>query len=378
VKSDIDLTMDQHAVRSGYQLSWYSFRPEMTVFSVDSVPTGRAGLKSLQSNSCSWYAEDEFSPFRKVSCNAGLRVMAYFRGDRCTIFPEPRLSVKIETDRFGDFKMSVQRLIQTLHLLTNNALNMPTDLWVPSGKDPARSWLVDIGWEGRIKRGLNLEIDLYYKPMKNLLEYKPGVILLSGMGKSPEELTVSGSGLSFGAEWMLEKSTGRLTGWAGYSLSWALRKFDMINDGKYFPFKYDRRHSFTLRADYSLKETIRTRWMVSGEFVLASGNAITIPDGHIRAMMLPGMGNDHPYVEHFSAYESFPHPNNYRMPPFHHLDLSFSGSKKLTKGRERTWCFSVYNIYNRLNPYFYYKSHGKFLQISMLPVVPSVAWTMKF
>jgi hypothetical protein len=225
---------------------------------------------------------------------------------------------------------------------------------------------------------MNMEFDLYYKPMKNLIEYKPGVILLSGMGKTLEELTITGSGLSYGAEWMLEKNTGRLTGWVGYSLSRALRKFDAINNRKYFPFRYDRRHNFSLRADYSLKETTRNKLMLSLEFILASGNAITIPDEHIQAMMLPGMGKDHPYMDRFSWYESFPHPNNYRMPLFHHLDVACSGIKKLKKDRERTWSFSVYNIYNRLNPYFYYKSHDKFLQVSMLPVIPSVSWSLKF
>ncbi|HPN75706.1 MAG TPA: hypothetical protein PLP79_01040, partial [Prolixibacteraceae bacterium] len=74
----------------------------------------------------------------------------------------------------------------------------------------------------------------------------------------------------------------------------------------------------------------------------------------------------------------FPHPNNYRMPPFHHLDVAYAATKKLRHDRRRTWTFSVYNVYNRLNPYFYYKTHDSFKQISMLPVVPSVSWSLTF
>ncbi|HNX79977.1 MAG TPA: hypothetical protein PKJ24_08835, partial [Prolixibacteraceae bacterium] len=202
--------------------------------------------------------------------------------------------------------------------------------------------------------------------------------VLAGSGLNWEALTVSGDGRNYGAEWMVELNSGRLTGWAGYSLSWAWRKFAEINNGRFFPYKFDRRHHFSLLANYLVRESATRKSQLSGTFVYASGNAITIPDEQISSVLLPGMTADFPYVDRFSQYLSFPHPNNFRMAAFHHLDLSWSFIRKLKNTGESTWCFSVYNVYNRLNPYFYYKSGEKFFQISMLPVVPAVSWSLKF
>jgi hypothetical protein len=380
LKSDGDLSLNNHAVKFGYQFSRQTFNPEMTSFSDDSTLFLSPGTPPATARSFSVYSEDEWSPFQRLSLNLGFRLLAYFTRNEKVLYPEPRVSARLEATPTMDLKFSVQRMTQTVHLLTNNALNMPTDLWVTAGEHalPATLWLIDLGLNADLKNGLHVEFDMYYKPMKNLREYKPGVIVMAGSGKSWEELTVSGKGLNYGAEWMLEKTTGRLTGWAGYSLSWAKRKFEEINHGQYYPYKHDRRHNLSILANYTVKETPVKKKMLFLTFVYASGNAITIPDEHDQAILLPGMTSDHPFINRFSWYESFPHPNNYRMPSFHHLDLAWAATKKLQKGRERTWNFSVYNVYNRLNPYFYYKSYEKFLQISMLPVIPSVSWTLKF
>jgi hypothetical protein len=378
--SDGDLSLNNHAVRFGYQFSRQSFDPEITSFSEDSTIFLSPGTPPARANSFSVYTEDEFKPFQTLSLNLGIRLLSYFTKNGKIFYPEPRVSARYEASPKMDLKFSVQRMTQTVHLLTNNALNMPTDLWVTAGEHalPATLWLIDLGLNADLKKGLQVEFDLYYKPMKNLREYKPGVIVMAGSGKDWEELTVAGKGLNYGAEWMLEKTSGRLTGWAGYSLSWAKRKFDEINNGKYYPYKHDRRHNLSILANYTVRETPVKKKMLSLTFLYASGNAITIPDEHVQAILLPGLTKDHPFINRFSWYESFPHPNNYRMPSFHHLDLAWAATKKFSKNRERTWNFSVYNVYNRLNPYFYYKSYEKFQQISMLPVIPSVSWTLKF
>jgi hypothetical protein len=380
LKSDCDLSLNNHAIKFGYQFSRQTFDPEITSFTDDSTIFLLPVTPPATANSFSVYTEDEFTLFPTVSLNLGFRLLSYFTKNEIVWYPEPRLSARFAATSKLDLKFSAQRMTQTVHLLTNNALNMPTDLWVTAGEHalPATLWLIDLGLNAALKNGVHVEFDLYYKPMKNLREYKPGEIVMAGSGKNWEELTVAGKGLNYGAEWMLEKTTGRLTGWAGYSLSWARRKFEEINNGQYFPYKHDRRHNLSILANYMVKETSVKKKMLSLTFIYASGNAITIPDEHVRAIMLPGMTKDHPFMNRFSWYETFPHPNNYRMPSFHHLDLAWAATKKLHKNRERTWNFSVYNVYNRLNPYFYYKSYEKFLQISMLPVIPSVSWTLKF
>ncbi len=380
LKGDFDLSLDHHTVRFGYQWSWQRFSPELTSVSGYSTGIAPPAMPPAKAQSVSFYAEDEMTLSERLNVIAGMRLLTFISGNKTRIYAEPRFSSRYSLNDRCDLKLSAQRMVQTIHLLTNNALNMPTDLWVSASDNtlPADAWLADLGVRMTPVTGWTLEADIYYKPMKNLLEYRPGVILWAGSGKEWEEMTVSGEGLNYGAEIMAEKSSGRLTGWAAYTLSWAWRKFEEINGGKYFPFKHDRRHDFSLLANYRLADTPAKQKLITCAFVIASGNAITIPDEHIQAMLLPGLDNDFPYLKHFSWYESFPHPNNYRMPPFHHLDLAYSASKKLKGSRERTWKFSVYNVYNRLNPYFYYKNDDAFQQISMLPIVPSVSWSLRF
>lgn len=380
LKGDLDFSPEGHAVKFGYQLSWQTFTPELTSFSGYSTGYTPPVTPAAKATSVAVYAEDETTLARRVTLIAGMRLLAFFSGNKRRVYPEPRFSARYAISEQTDLKVSCQRMVQTIHLLTNNALNMPTDLWVSASETtrPAEAWLADLGMTTHPARGWTFEADLYYKPMDHLLEYRPGVILTAGSGKTWEQLTVAGKGLNYGAEIMIERSSGRLTGWAGYSLSWSKRKFPDINKGLYFPFKHDRRHDFSLLANYRLREDHLKKKMLTAAFVFASGNAITIPDEHIEGMLLPGLDKDFPYLDHFSWYESFPHPNNYRMPPFHHLDVAYAASKRLHKGRERTWKVSVYNVYNRLNPYFYYKDGDSFMQISMLPVVPSVSWSLKF
>jgi len=380
LKGDGDLLINRHQVKLGYQLSRQTFNPELTSFRGDSTTFRPSGIPASHSTSLSFYAEDEFRLFPGLMVNAGFRLLAYRISGKSLYFPEPRISADYRAGSKLELKFSVQKITQTIHLLTNNALNMPTDLWVSAGEKvlPSKVWLLDAGLHYELKEGIFLQADLYYKPMKDLREYRPGVMVLSGSGLTWEELTVSGCGLNYGAEWMVEKATGKLTGWAGYSLSRAWRKFPEINNGRFFPYKFDRRHQLSLLVNYLVKETAVKKQQFSCTFTYASGNAITIPDEQIPSALLPGMTPGHPFYDRFSRYVSFPHPNNYRMPAFHHLDLSWSASKKLKKNRESNWNFSVYNVYNRLNPYFYYKEGDKFFQISMLPLIPAVSWSLKF
>jgi hypothetical protein len=380
LKSDFDLSLNNHAVKFGYQLSWQSFSPEITLISRDSTDYNLTNARVTVSNSLSLFLEDEINVSPGFILNPGMRLFIYHSGNKTIFYPEPRIAACYSLKGDLQMKLSVQKMVQPIHLLTNNALNMPTDLWVTSGeyKLPSEAWLFDLGFNRHFTKGYSLEMDIYYKPMRNLLEYRPGISLLAGSGKTWEEITLAGKGLNYGAEIMLEKTTGRFTGWVGYSLSWAKRKFAEINNGAYFPFRHDRRHDLSLLANYTIKETTRKQKIVSLVFVFASGNAITIPDKHVSGMLLPGLDSNFGYLEHFLFYETFPHPNNYRMPPFHHLDIAYSATKKLKKERERSWKFSVYNVYNRLNPYFYYKERDKFMQISMLPIVPSVSYSLKF
>jgi hypothetical protein len=124
-------------------------------------------------------------------------------------------------------------------------------------------------------------------------------------------------------------------------------------------------------------------------FVYATGNAITLP---LERYIVEGR-----VVDIYGARNSF------RMAPYHRADVSATlYPKKMKQKKDRTtgeiierprkfissWNFSVYNLYNRMNPYFIYfgndgsVSEGtleiKAYQVSLFPILPSVTWNFEF
>jgi len=138
---------------------------------------------------------------------------------------------------------------------------------------------------------------------------------------------------------------------------------------------------------------INDRITLSGTWVYGTGNAVTIPTSSFNAMeKFPGSytppNNRIPYFGPFSSAGTFNdlgEKNNYRMAPYHRLDLGVQFHKQKKWG-ERTWEISVYNVYNRQNPFYYYNAtkstgtgqYGILKQVSLFPVIPSVTYSFKF
>ena len=70
------------------------------------------------------------------------------------------------------------------------------------------------------------------------------------------------------------------------------------------------------------------------------------------------------------------------MRAYHRLDISYTTTKK-TKWGERSWIIGTYNLYNRRNPFFIdlrndHMGNKKFVQYSLFPIIPSVAYRLNF
>ena len=137
----------------------------------------------------------------------------------------------------------------------------------------------------------------------------------------------------------VKKNKGKTTGWIGYTLSWTNRKFENINFGDWFPYKYDRRHDFSLVISHKFND----KWDIGATWVYGTGNAITFPQGIYFGMPSSSGWNDQLYVE---SVESYGGRNSTRLPSYHRLD--FALNKNSNKKRfSSTWSFGAYNIYNR-------------------------------
>jgi hypothetical protein len=183
----------------------------------------------------------------------------------------------------------------------------------------------------------------------------------------------------------VKRTVGKFTGWIGYTWSKTERKFPDLNEGNIYPAKYDRRHDLSIVGTYKLNE----RWTFSSAFIYATGNTLTLPTSW--------------YVQEQDLLLNYGARNSTRMAPYHRLDISATWYDKAFKikideltGKEiqvkkrfrQNWAFSVYNVYNRANPFFLFVDQdGELLdgdfklavkQVSLFPIIPSVTWNFEF
>lgn len=295
-------------------------------------------------------------------------------------YPEPRFSALYRLPGKASIKLSYTRTIQYLHLATTSAATFPSDLWVPSGSliQPAKAQQVAAGYFKDFGNGAyEMSVETYYKTMSNQLEFKPGAQLL--LNQNIEGEMIFGKGQAYGLELFFQKKTGRLTGWIGYTLSRTERTFPDMNEGKPFPYRYDRTHDVSVVANYKLSR----KWDASAIFVYGTGNALTMPTGRF----VYNLGyNEYEKQPVFTSLNQYDKINDYRMPAYHRIDLAFTYTPKpqSTKRFKSSWVFSLYNLYNRQNPYFIYMDvdedeqtiQGK--KVFLFPILPGVTWNFKF
>lgn len=284
---------------------------------------------------------------------------------------EPRLIVNWKINELQSIKTGLAKLTQPMHLVPVGGVSLPADIWFSSSRfaPPAESWQYSVGYYRNLSF-LNLETsaEIYYKQMTNLVERTKSILNNFDEAGIQQSFT-TGTGTAAGVELYVSKPSGKFTGWLSYTLSKSIRKFESLNDGEVFPSKYDRPHDLSVVGNYNINDT----WSVSGIFVYATGTAMTLPIG--RYVMQGIIMNDYSDV------------NAFRLPDYHRLDLSINYRNKKKWG-EYIWNFSIYNVYNRSNPYYmFFETEADidsyFLKVepqsvSLYPMLPSVALILKF
>src|SRR5690606_36658667 len=116
--------------------------------------------------------------------------------------------------------------------------------WLPATEQikPQFSQQVALSYFMNFKQDVfETSVELYDKPMRNLVEFQDGAEPAQSINDNIDNTLVQGNGESYGAEFFIRKSKGKLNGWIGYTLAWTNRRFTMLNEGKAFPAKFDRR-----------------------------------------------------------------------------------------------------------------------------------------
>jgi hypothetical protein len=277
---------------------------------------------------------------------------------------EPRVMANFILNNTNSIKFGYARNYQNIHLLSNSTSGTPLDVWQPSSNaiKPQRSDQVSLGYFKNLANNLyETSLEIYYKDMQNQIDFKNGAKIF--VSNFLESELVFGTGWAYGAEFMVKKNVGKLTGWISYTRSKTMRKFHEINDGKPFPARYDRRNDFSIVCLYK----INNKWTFSTNWVYYTGNAVTIPYGKYE-------------IEGFDV-KLYTSRNGYRMPPYHRMDVGFTYTTK--KGA--TWNFSLYNAYGRRNVYAINfqknKNNSNFneaVKLSLFSFFPSITYNFKF
>ena len=371
LKSDLEfLPDDRHTISAGI---WAG---NLTLRYSDSFDGSETFNTRIQSQYASAYLQDRWQLSDKWIVTGGLRLNSFSEGDYLRL--APRLSGEFRPNSSIRLQAAYGRYYQFLTLISNEAFS-GFDLWLTTdeGVPPAYGDQFVLGAKTVPFEGYGFDVELYYRTMRDLFELDPFTSDVAGLDYS--ELFRFGEGYAYGAEFFFEKQRGDLTGFAGYTFGITRRKFPGFNtditvaspNARFYPPKYDRQHDMNLVLSYRLTN----RWSTNAVFNYATGQAYTEPLGRTEFANVP-WGN--------IRRESFTvgRLNASRLPSYHRLDISFSRQGNFFGMGEAEWQFQIINVYSRRNVWFYNfdfdENPVERNEITLLPILPSVSYTVNF
>lgn len=383
--------MGDHEVKAGTDITYHSIEPSRLVST-----TGKGASQpeaKRPSVDLAVYMSDSWKVSNRLQFTYGVRLSSFSvlgSGDFYTtdsrgqikdtlryaageivktyVNVEPRAAATYMFTKAASINMSYTRNVQPLHLLANTTAATPADKWISSNNliQPEIADQLSIGYIQKINDNRYvLCVEGYYKAMQNQLEYRDGAEVFSN---DPVETKVlAGRGRAYGAEFLVKKKKGNLTGWIGYTLSKTERQVNGINNDNWYNARQDRTHEVSVVVSLKLSD----RWSVSSNWVYNTGNAVTMPAGK--------------YVVNNRMVYYYTNRNAYRMPAYHRLDIAATVllSRKNPSSSELN--FGLYNAYGRENAYsVYIRSKDKdplqteAVQLALFRFVPSVTYNFKF
>ncbi len=405
------LPNERHRVNTGFQAIGNKVFPGKVVPSQINSNIKPEKIANEQSMELGLFVDDDFDLSTNTALNVGIRYARFMNMGPTTVLNydpqqtissrsvvdstffgswetakmyhgiEPRLSLKFDLQNEGSFRLSYQRIHQFVNQVSNTSVISPADFWKLSDSHikPLISDQFAVGLFKNPKKGMfETSVEIYYKNLQNLMEYKNGAVLV--MNPHVEADIIKANGYSYGLEVFAKKNSGRLNGWASYTYSRTFRKTnnefseEIINAGKYYPSVYDRPHDFSTVLNYQISRRLRA----SGNFVFISGRPVTLPEQK--------------YTFEGKQVVVFSDRNEYRIPPYHRMDVSITLDENLRKKRmwKGSWTLSIYNLYGRKNPYsvFYRREPSEQIRerisnaiykFSVIGVpVPSITYNFKF
>ena len=409
-KMDFDYSpLIGHLMKFGFQYNFHIFTPYETSANAGGTSLLATDQSKKYAHEAAIYYQDDFEATNWLKINIGIRgslfsfvgpyknidfdtygravdTLVYKPGQNIKTYwgIEPRLAMRFKVDKFSSIKVGATLNKQYIHLVSSSTTTLPIDLWVPSTAlvKPQIGLQGSLGYFRNFKDDMfETSVEIYYKYLWNQVEYGESAVL--NITAPVEDQFVFGRGWTYGAEFFVKKAKGKWTGWIGYTLAWSWRKFPDINNGTPFLARYDRRHDLSIVNMYEINK----HWKISAVFVFATGQRTTLPVSY--------------YLVEGQVQYTYGPRNWYQMPSYHRLDLGFVYTiipKKVRKIKVVSdISVSIYNAYNRMNPFFLYLATNGDVgggtnsasgntkgvsfaakQVSLFPLLPSVTWNFKF
>lgn len=316
-----------------------------------------------------FFIEDKWMFSERLDGTAGLHANAYFYGNRSYFSLQPRLNLRYRLSEHIFLQASYVQMQQNLHRLSISQTSLPVDFWIPSTDiiKPQLSDQLSLGFSARLWEGkLDLNVEAYYKAIRNVPEY---LVLGTADTANPrprpswDQVITTGRGTAYGLEFSVCKSQGSFKSWLSYALSRSTRTLPEVNEGLTFPYKYDRRHSLNLVSTYKLGKSLELSAIFS--FQSKPGQPVLI----IRSI---DKSNNAVELEALAARTE--------LTAYHRLDLGISWVLEYRNGINANLKFSILNVYNRANPFFYFSDNksNHLSGTSLLPIAPSLSYTLIF
>ncbi|MDE6557207.1 MAG: TonB-dependent receptor [Duncaniella sp.] len=362
---------DMNRVRFGGNYILHSFLPARTDrrYTIGSTQIlTRDSTWAYTANEANLYIEDDLRINDKFRMNAGIHLSLFNIDGKNDFGYGPRLSLSYRPTENWAVKGAYARTNQYVHQLSQTYLSLPSDQWVPvtRGFRPQNADKISLGayWQSDNSM-FAVSAEGYYKVMRHLVEYRDEYYLQPPTDMWNAQLC-SGNGTAKGIDFKVEKVAGKLTGHISYSLAWSDRTFPDKNGGRTFPARFDNRHTINILLNWN----ISNRVSLNAAWIGHSGNRFTF---------LPQVWSSPDFGGIYTGDET---PlktslNNYQLPFYHRLDLSF-----VVRNKRGYWTFALFNAYCHMNTVAIRKNDDSvirvFRKVKLLPLIPSFSYTWQF
>ena len=284
----------------------------------------------------SGYVQDK-ARFGRLTVTPGLRVAHFDR--TAETYVEPRVSFGFQVSEPFRLKGGWGKYTQVVNRIEREDFsNGSREFWtlsdgttVPAGR--ATHYVGGLTYE---KHALLVDAEIFYKSLEDLTTFAPRLRPGDDTGTAGQAF-YHGSATARGLELLVQKKTGRNTGWISYTLSQVEETFPTLEADTY-PASQDQRHELKLVDSAKFGH-----WTVSGTFIVATGKPYTDATGVSTISIGSG--------DRTIGFPDFGPKNGARLPAYHRLDLAFSYDHPIGSARA-SFGATVFNVYNRKNVWY--------------------------